>query len=40
MEVAGYILALLAIISGLAIADMVVSLHGLLANGTTSNGTG
>lgn len=32
MEVAGYILALLAIISGLAIADLVVSLHGLLAN--------
>jgi len=32
MDVAGYILALLAIISGLAIADMVVSLHGLLAN--------
>lgn len=32
MDVAAYILALLAIISGLAIADMVVSLHGLLAN--------
>lgn len=32
MDVAGYILALLAIISGLAIADMVVSLHSLLAN--------
>lgn len=32
MDVAGYILALLAIISGLAIADMIVSLHGVLAN--------
>lgn len=32
MDAAGYILALLAIISGLAISDMVVSLHGLLAN--------
>lgn len=32
VDVPGYILALLAIISGLAIVDMVVSLHGLLAN--------
>ena len=32
MDAAGYILALLAIITGLAISDMVVSLHGLLAN--------
>lgn len=32
MEPSGYILALLAIITGLAISDMVVSLHGLLAN--------
>lgn len=32
MDATGYILALLAIITGLAIADMVVSLHGLLAN--------
>src|SRR5215217_2605178 len=32
MDAAGYILALLAIITGLAISDLVVSLHGLLAN--------
>jgi len=32
VEPAEYILALLAIISGLAISEMVVSLHGLLAN--------
>ena len=32
MDPAEYILALLAIISGLAISDMVISLHGLLAN--------
>jgi len=32
MDAAAYILALLAIITGLAISDLVVSLHGLLLN--------